>query len=171
MHLSDPSFPIDFGANLPLLIIGLAEILACIWFFGIDNWFKELQFMIGPKEKGTKFDTLSRYYFYYCWNYISPVLLIIVFIGYLYTTVTQTLTYDAWSATEAKITEEDYTGVSLVLIVVLQALPCAIIPIWAVYRYFVPDPKAVGENEPLIDWGKAWVNVKSVFSHNAAETI
>jgi len=161
----------DFGANLPLLIIGLAEILACIWFFGVDNWFKELQFMIGPKEKGTKFDTFIRYYFYYCWNYISPVLLIIVFCGYLYTTVTQTLTYDAWSAEEAKITEEKYDGVALVLIILLQALPCAIIPLWTVYRIFVPDQNAVGDNAPLIDWSEAWVNVKSVFSHNAAETI
>merc|ERR1711879_359166 len=42
----------DFGANLPLLIIGLAEIVACIWFYGIDKWFAELKFMIGERNGG-----------------------------------------------------------------------------------------------------------------------
>lgn len=162
----------DFGANLPLLIIGLAEILSCIWFYGVDTWFGELKYMIGPKEKGTWLDTCIRYYFYYCWNYISPILLIVVFAGYLYTTVTTPLEYDAWDAVTATITTDNqYTGASLAVILVLQILPCAIIPCWAIYRYFVPDQKAVGENAPLIQWGQAWVNVKNIFSHSAGKTI
>merc|ERR1712062_110996 len=73
----------DFGANLPLLIIGMCEICACIWFFGIESWTDELKFMIGPK-KGWM-DRALRYYFYVCWNFLSPLLLFVVLGGYIYT--------------------------------------------------------------------------------------
>jgi SNF family Na+-dependent transporter len=160
----------DFGANLPLLIIGFAEILACIWFFGIDKWFTELRFMIG--ESTSTFDRICRWYFYLCWNFISPALLLIVLCGYIYTTVSTTFMYDAWSSSEGKGVKLDYGGSSMVAIILLQAIPISMIPIWAIYKKIRPSTFEEGdENAPLIDWSDAWLNVKGLFKHDIGKTI
>lgn len=159
----------DFGANLPLLIIGLAEIVACIWCFGIDNWFAELRFMVG--ESNGWFDWITRWYLYLCWNFISPVLLIVVFIGYLFTTVTQELEYDAWDAETAKNVVRPYEGSAVIAIWSIQMIPIAVIPLWAIYKFINPPKVECEEDKPLIDWSEAWKNIKRIPFHNISETI
>merc|ERR1711972_1235312 len=144
----------DFGANLPLLIIGMAEILACIWFFGIKSWFKELRFMIG--ESTSTFDKITRWYFYLCWNFISPALIFVVLAGYLYSTVSAQFLYDAWDAVNGRGVKLEYEGTSMVIIILLQAIPIAIIPLWALYRTIKPVENQPEEDKALIDWSDAW---------------
>merc|ERR1719431_1752780 len=68
-----------------------------------------------------------HYYFRICWTFLSPVILIVVFVAYLYVTATSTLGYDAWVNGEI---EENvpYPWYGTMVVVLLIVLPLICIP-------------------------------------------
>jgi len=60
-----------YGMNIPILILALCECLAVGWVFGTDNMSAAIEDMQGTRP--SKFFTI-------CWKYISPFLLIVIFI-------------------------------------------------------------------------------------------
>ena len=59
----------------------------------------------------------------------------------------------------------------MVIIILLQAIPIAIIPLWALYRTIKPVENQPEEDKALIDWSDAWQNVKGLFKHDISKTI
>ena len=57
--------------NIPILILALCECLAVGWVFGTDNMSRAIEDMQGSRP---------NIFFTICWKYISPFLLIVIFI-------------------------------------------------------------------------------------------
>ncbi|TMW41858.1 hypothetical protein DOY81_013062, partial [Sarcophaga bullata] len=59
-----------YSVSIPVLVICIFEIVMVAWIYGIDNFFDDINFMIGQK--------LEKIW-YYCWKYITPVILVSIF--------------------------------------------------------------------------------------------
>lgn len=60
----------------------------------------------------------------------------------------------------------------MVVIILSQAIPISMIPLWALYKKIRPPTFEEGdEDTPLINWSDAWVNIKGLFKHDIGKTI
>ena len=57
-----------YSVSIPVLVICIFEIIMVAWIYGIDNFFDDINFMIGQK--------LEKIW-YYCWKYITPLILVV----------------------------------------------------------------------------------------------
>jgi len=121
----------EYSVNLPLLVIGMVQLIICCWVFGISNWMNMLVEMLGPVEEFNTVDKCLFYMFHFLFRYISPVALIIVFIGLIYSTIVDSYVYEAWDSSIADTVLKSYDFTSILVIVLLPAVPIAIIPIFA----------------------------------------
>ncbi|XP_067687763.1 sodium- and chloride-dependent glycine transporter 1-like isoform X2 [Haliotis asinina] len=67
-----------FVGGFPLLIIGLTEIVAVIFVYGIRRFKDDVRMMIGLRMNIV--ETIVYNYFLLCWGIISPVLLVVVIV-------------------------------------------------------------------------------------------
>ena len=58
----------NFAATYSLLIIGLCECVALSWVYGIDNFFKDIEMMLGHKPSA---------WWKVMWAYVTPILLFV----------------------------------------------------------------------------------------------
>ena len=58
----------NFAATYSLLIIGLFECVVLSWVYGIDNFFKDIEMMIGRKP---------TVWWKIMWAYVTPALLFV----------------------------------------------------------------------------------------------
>lgn len=77
----------DYSVPVPLLIIALFQVLALGWVYGLDRLANDIEYMTGKRP---------NLFLMVCWKYISPGVLIIVFIGYVVTMISNTPTYKAY---------------------------------------------------------------------------
>lgn len=83
-----------YAGSIPLLIIAFCEIVTVAWVYGTRRFDEDVSWMYGgPKSVG---GWILHWYFRLCWTFISPAVILTVFVAYIYTTATSTLTYDAW---------------------------------------------------------------------------
>jgi len=61
-----------YGASLSVLIIGIVEMVAVMWVYGVHEFCMDLKRMLGFSP---------GWYFKICWSVISPLVLIFIFIG------------------------------------------------------------------------------------------
>lgn len=71
----------DYSANLNLLAVGLCQYLVIYWGFGTRNWISEIKWMIG---KESSFLTVFFWYITICAKFISPVIIIAIFVFFAY---------------------------------------------------------------------------------------
>ncbi|XP_046351914.1 sodium- and chloride-dependent glycine transporter 1-like [Haliotis rufescens] len=85
-----------FVGGFPLLIIGLVELVAVIFVYGIRRFKDDVRMMIGTRMNIVA--TIVYYYFLLCWCFLSPVLLVtvLVFKSMQYTPITGP-GYPEWS--------------------------------------------------------------------------
>lgn len=103
-----------FAASIPMLVVGLCELLALVYVYGIDRytgvWLtyltlsclkwklsvnfifhvrfnKDMEFMVGQKP---------NFFWQATWRVISPLILLVILIFYLIKTVSKKLTYIVW---------------------------------------------------------------------------
>jgi len=61
-----------YGASLSVMIIAVAEMVAVMWGYGVNNFCRDIKHMLG---------FTPGWYFKICWVVISPVLLVAIFIA------------------------------------------------------------------------------------------
>lgn len=81
----------DYSASVPLLIVGLCEIFTCSILIGVDNWMGALQEMIGKPDNVV--DKVLYTFFWIMIGYVSPLVLLAIFIGYIFTAFTGDFVY------------------------------------------------------------------------------
>lgn len=115
----------DYAGSIPLLVITFSEVAVIAWAYGTKRFDEDLTWMIGgPKSV---MGWILHYYFRICWTFLSPVILLVVFVAYIYVTATSTLGYDAWAAGE--VTENvAYPWYGTMMVVLLICLPLICIP-------------------------------------------
>ncbi|XP_066287471.1 sodium- and chloride-dependent glycine transporter 1-like isoform X1 [Branchiostoma lanceolatum] len=64
----------DWSAGLSLMVIGLIEVIAIGWIYGTDNFFRDIEMMIGFKP--------NRWW-WICWKFLTPAILVVILLFYL----------------------------------------------------------------------------------------
>uniref|UniRef100_A0A3P8YGV7 Transporter n=1 Tax=Esox lucius TaxID=8010 RepID=A0A3P8YGV7_ESOLU len=80
----------NFAGSIPLLTIGFFEMIAVVYIYGIDRFSEDIEFMIGCRP---------NIFWHITWRFISPLIIMAIFIFYLVTKVTEELTYLSWDPT------------------------------------------------------------------------
>lgn len=119
-----------YAGSIPLLIIAFCEITTVSWFYGTKNFDEDVAWMYGgPKSV---MGWILHWYFRLCWTFISPVVILTVFVAYVYTTASSSITYDQWVDGEI-IEGVKYPWFGTMVIVILIVLPLIFIPLMWIY--------------------------------------
>lgn len=140
----------DYAGSIPLLVITFSEVVVIAWAYGTRRFDEDLTWMIGgPKSIPGWF---LHYYFRICWTFLSPVILLVVFVAYLYVMATSTLEYDTWD--DGVIRTESYPWYGVMMVVLLIVLPLICIPgYWAAKAVWT---RAKGKTNDGILCEKKW---------------
>ncbi|XP_065668275.1 sodium-dependent neutral amino acid transporter B(0)AT2 isoform X3 [Hydra vulgaris] len=77
----------DYSVPIPLLVIALFQVISIGWIYGTDRISSDIEYMTGKRP---------NYFWLICWKYISPLILLIVFIGYILAVSRNTPHYQAY---------------------------------------------------------------------------
>uniref|UniRef100_A0AAQ4RRH0 Transporter n=1 Tax=Gasterosteus aculeatus aculeatus TaxID=481459 RepID=A0AAQ4RRH0_GASAC len=77
----------NFAGSVPLLTIGLFEMIAVVYIYGIDRFNEDLVFMVGYKP---------GIFWQVTWRFISPLIVLVILIFYMVTQTQKELTYLVW---------------------------------------------------------------------------
>ncbi|CAB1442946.1 unnamed protein product [Pleuronectes platessa] len=119
----------SFAGSIPLLVIGLCEMVSVVYIYGIDRFNKDIEFMIGHKP---------NIFWQVTWRFISPLIMVVILVFYVVTQVTQSPTYLVWDeAAESFPTLEARSFPSWIytIIFILAGIPCLSIPGVALYKF------------------------------------
>uniref|UniRef100_A0A3B4AMW0 Uncharacterized protein n=1 Tax=Periophthalmus magnuspinnatus TaxID=409849 RepID=A0A3B4AMW0_9GOBI len=77
----------NFAGSVPLLCIGLFEIVIVVYVYGVDRFNEDIKFMIGSKP---------GIFWQVTWRFVSPLIMLVILIFYLVTQAQGELTYLVW---------------------------------------------------------------------------
>ncbi|XP_026084878.1 sodium-dependent neutral amino acid transporter B(0)AT1-like [Carassius auratus] len=118
----------NFAGSIPLLIIAFSEMIGVVYVYGIDRFNEDLIFMIGHKP---------NIFWQATWRFISPLIMLAIFIFYFSTIVTKEIFYIAWdpeSENFPTLEKKPYPSWIYVIIFFLAGIPSLSIPGTAVFR-------------------------------------
>ncbi|XP_051871693.1 solute carrier family 6 member 19a, tandem duplicate 1 [Pristis pectinata] len=111
-----------YAGSIPLLIIAFCEMVGVVYIYGIDRFNNDIEWMIGHKP---------NIFWQLTWRYISPLIMLVIFIFYFVIKVTTNLTYITWDPSYKyfpQLSEQHYPGWVTVIIVILAGVPSLCIP-------------------------------------------
>ncbi|XP_013882035.1 sodium-dependent neutral amino acid transporter B(0)AT1 [Austrofundulus limnaeus] len=118
----------NFAGSVPLLSIGLFELIAIVYIYGIDRFNNDLQFMIGHKPS---------IFWQVSWRFISPLIILVILVFYLVTQAQQELTYLVWDPDSEEfpvLASVPYPSWISVVIFLLAGIPSLAMPAYALCR-------------------------------------
>lgn len=103
-----------YGASFVALLLAIVEVVTVGWFYGINRFCKDIEFMLGTK---------TGLYYKICWKLITPGIMISIFVYFVYT----------WKPIEYKNLEYSFTmnamGWALSMFAIGQ------LPIWGLFAF------------------------------------
>uniref|UniRef100_A0A3Q1GPX6 Transporter n=1 Tax=Acanthochromis polyacanthus TaxID=80966 RepID=A0A3Q1GPX6_9TELE len=117
-----------YVGSVPLLIIALFELISVIYIRGMKTFSDDIYFMTGRRP---------NFFWKACWMFISPALLLVVFIAYVVVQAQQHPTYPAWNPDHdefPKTEKKPYPDWVFAIIILLSSVPVIPIPLVAIYR-------------------------------------
>ncbi|XP_059801268.1 solute carrier family 6 member 19a, tandem duplicate 1 [Hypanus sabinus] len=118
-----------YAGSIPLLIIAFCEMVGVVYIYGIDRFNNDIEWMIGHKP---------NIFWQVTWRFISPLIMLVIFIFYFVIKVTSKLTYIVWDPEYEnfpQLSVEHYPGWVTVIIVILAGVPSLCIPGAAIYMF------------------------------------
>uniref|UniRef100_UPI0037E9B855 sodium-dependent neutral amino acid transporter B(0)AT1-like n=1 Tax=Semicossyphus pulcher TaxID=241346 RepID=UPI0037E9B855 len=118
----------NFAGSVPLLIIGVFELIAVVYLYGIDRFNKDIEFMIGYKP---------NIFWQVSWRITSPLIILFILIFYLVTLGQKELTYLVWDPNSDEfpsLASVPYPSWINVIIFILAGIPSLAMPAYALYR-------------------------------------
>lgn len=119
----------NFAGSIPLLVIGLSEMIAVIYIYGIDRFNKDIEFMIGHKP---------NIFWQVTWRVISPLVMVFILVFYFVTQVTKNLTYLVWDQEAEQfptLEARSYPDWIYVIIFLLAGVPSLAVPLCALFVF------------------------------------
>ncbi|XP_028317057.1 sodium-dependent neutral amino acid transporter B(0)AT1-like isoform X2 [Gouania willdenowi] len=118
----------NFVGSVPLLTIGLFEMIAVVYIYGIDRFNEDIKFMIGHKPS---------ILWQLSWRFLSPIIILVILVFYLINQAQEKLTYLVWDPNS-----DDFPALSSVpyplwinaVIFLLAGVPSLAVPVYALYR-------------------------------------
>ncbi|XP_065140019.1 sodium-dependent neutral amino acid transporter B(0)AT1-like [Paramisgurnus dabryanus] len=118
----------SFAGSIPLLIIAFCEMVGVVYIYGIDRFNDDIEFMIGHKP---------NLFWQITWRFVSPLLVLVIFLFYFVTTISKELTYIAWdpeSENFPALATLSYPEWIYAIIFVLAGIPALFIPGVALFK-------------------------------------
>ncbi|NXX79231.1 S6A18 protein, partial [Urocolius indicus] len=130
--LASGSYWIDifdsYAGSLPLLVIAFFEVFGVAYVYKIKRFSKDVKRMTGRKP---------NLYWQMTWKFISPLLLLIVFVAFVTLQTNKPPSYAAWNPKYEGFPmkeEKVYPPWVVFICVLLAALPCVFIPLGALFH-------------------------------------
>ncbi|XP_075968815.1 sodium-dependent neutral amino acid transporter B(0)AT1-like [Anarhichas minor] len=120
----------NFAGSVPLLTIGLFEMIAVVYIYGIDRFNEDVEFMVGHKPS---------IFWQVTWRFISPLIVLVILVFYLVTQVQEELTYLVWDPNSEEfpsLASVPYPSWINVIIFLLAGVPSLAVPVYALCRLF-----------------------------------
>ncbi|KAM3928106.1 sodium-dependent neutral amino acid transporter B(0)AT3-like [Leptodactylus fuscus] len=118
-----------FTGSLTLLVVVFCEVIAVTYVYGIDRFSEDIRWMTGRRP---------NIYWQATWRYISPLLMVAMFISYIAVQFLSPLTYEPWDPNYENFPmkkTEDYPNWVVAICVMLVAIPCMFIPSIALFHF------------------------------------
>uniref|UniRef100_A0A665TH65 Transporter n=1 Tax=Echeneis naucrates TaxID=173247 RepID=A0A665TH65_ECHNA len=118
----------NFAGSVPLLTIGLFELLAVVYVYGIDRFNEDLKFLVGHRPS---------IFWQVSWRLITPSIIVVILVFYLVTQVQEKLTYLVWDPNSVEfpsLASVPYPSWISAVIFLLAGAPCVAIPLYALCR-------------------------------------
>ncbi|KAM4688699.1 sodium-dependent neutral amino acid transporter B(0)AT1-like [Discoglossus pictus] len=118
----------NFAGSIPLLVIAFCEMFSVVYIYGIDRFNNDIKFMIGHKP---------NLFWQITWRFVSPILMLVIFLFYFVITVSKKLRYIIWDPEYEEFPTskpDDYPGWVYAVVVVLAGIPALVIPLYAIYK-------------------------------------
>ncbi|KAL3044124.1 hypothetical protein OYC64_003874 [Pagothenia borchgrevinki] len=119
----------NFAGSVPLLTIGLFEMIAVVYIYGIDRFNEDFEFMVGYKPS---------IFWQISWRFTSPLIVLVILVFYLVTQVQEALTYSVWDPDSEKfpsLASVPYPSWIYVIIFLLAGVPSLAVPAYALCRF------------------------------------
>ncbi|KAI9531890.1 hypothetical protein NQZ68_037124 [Dissostichus eleginoides] len=119
----------NFAGSVPLLTIGLFEMIAVVYIYGIDRFNEDFEFMVGYKPS---------IFWQISWRFTSPLIVLVILVFYLVTQVQEALTYSVWDPDSEKfpsLASIPYPSWIYVIIFLLAGVPSLAVPAYALCRF------------------------------------
>ncbi|KAI4818444.1 hypothetical protein KUCAC02_011785 [Chaenocephalus aceratus] len=119
----------NFAGSVPLLTIGLFEMISIVYIYGIDRFNEDLKFMVGHKP---------NIFWQISWRFVSPLVVLVILVFYLVTQVQKELTYSVWDVNSdnfPSLTSVPYPSWINAVIFLLAGVPSLAIPVYALCRF------------------------------------
>ncbi|NWQ66674.1 S6A18 protein, partial [Neopipo cinnamomea] len=117
-----------YAGSVPLLVIAFFEVIGVVYVYKIKRFRKDVKWMTGRK---------LNVYWQITWRFISPLLLLIVFMAFVTLQMLKPPSYTAWNPKyEGFPTKEEkvYPPWVQAICVLLAALPCVCVPLVALFH-------------------------------------
>nr|XP_040043687.1 sodium-dependent neutral amino acid transporter B(0)AT1-like [Gasterosteus aculeatus aculeatus] len=118
----------NFAGSVPLLTIGLFEMIAVVYIYGIDRFNEDVEFMVGHKPS---------IFWQITWRFISPLIVLVILIFYLVTQVQKEPTYLVWDPKSDEfpsLASVPYPAWINLVIFLLAGVPSLAVPVYALCR-------------------------------------
>ncbi|XP_037675129.1 orphan sodium- and chloride-dependent neurotransmitter transporter NTT5 [Choloepus didactylus] len=121
----------DYWTVLPIVVIIIFENAAVAWAYGARRFLRDLKIMLGCP--------ISPFY-RWLWCYLSPFVLLVLFVTSLIHLCLNTITYVAWDSSTSKEVIQQYPPWTLLLIALLFVIVILPIPTYCIYYYIHGGP-------------------------------
>ncbi|XP_074680545.1 sodium-dependent neutral amino acid transporter B(0)AT3-like isoform X2 [Strix aluco] len=118
----------SYAGSLPLLVIAFFEVIGVAYVYKIKRFSKDVKCMTGRKP---------NLYWQITWRFISPLLLLIVFVAFVTLQIQKPPSYTAWNPKYEGFPmkeEKVYPPWVLAICVLLVVLPCVFVPLVALFH-------------------------------------
>lgn len=121
----------NYVGSLPLLIIAFFEIVSVVYIYGIKRFNADIEWMTGRRP---------NWYWQVTWCFISPLMLLIVFLAYIVVESKTPLTYQAWNPDYVNFPMAEvlhYPGWVTAVCILLSVLPVVSVPLVALWKFTI----------------------------------
>ncbi|XP_033836855.1 sodium-dependent neutral amino acid transporter B(0)AT3-like [Periophthalmus magnuspinnatus] len=121
----------SYVGSLPLLIIAFFEIISVVYIYGIKRFIEDIEWMTGKRP---------NLFWRINWCVISPLMLLIVFLAYVFVESETTVTYQVWNPDYVHFPMADvlhYPEWVAAICILLSVFPVLSIPLVALYNFII----------------------------------
>uniref|UniRef100_A0A3P8VQA4 Transporter n=1 Tax=Cynoglossus semilaevis TaxID=244447 RepID=A0A3P8VQA4_CYNSE len=118
----------SFAGSVPLLTVGLFEMVAIVYIYGVDRLNEDIKFMVGYKPS---------IFWQVMWRVVSPLIILVILVFYLVKQAQEELSYLTWDPSSEKfpsLVSTPYPSWINAVIFLLAGGPSLALPVYALCR-------------------------------------